>query len=289
MALLAPGHLDAVFAVGTRSSLDASSGEETNWIGSAFVLGVPGQPANAEGELIYYYLVTARHVVENAVKSPGVFIVRTSDEKGRVIDFAVPPAQPDGSPSFYFHPKERFDIAVAPMSYRTIQSAGAKMNVIHAKHGCWLLHEMRDTGVSEGDGIYLVGFPLGLVEDSHPRPIVRGGTIARIRDAYEDPRRTVLIDVNLFPGGSGGPVFVRPDVSSVGGTKSIKESRCLGLMTRAYTWDDVAISRQTNSPRVVFVENAGLARMEPIDRAVYVAERHLSLYLQKLSYPTTAG
>jgi S1-C subfamily serine protease len=75
-----------------------------------------------------------------------------------------------------------------------------------------------------------------------------------------------LIDANIFPGNSGGPVVTRPEISSIEGTKAIDKAALIGIVKSYLTYKDVAVSQQTGKPRVIFEENSGLALVETVDR-----------------------
>ena len=50
-----------------------------------------------------------------------------------------------------------------------------------------------ELGIAEGDGIFLLGFPMGLVGESRNVVVVRQGSIARIRDCLELKSKDFLI------------------------------------------------------------------------------------------------
>jgi hypothetical protein len=45
-----------------------------------------------------------------------------------------------------------------------------------------------ELGLSEGDGVDVLGFPMGLTGQGEDDVIVRQGAIARVRDTLESPR-----------------------------------------------------------------------------------------------------
>ncbi len=243
-------------------------------MGTGFLLGYALPQRTPQGQPYYGYLVTAKHVLQDAERLGAQSLVaRSADRKtGRPIDFDVDVCGSEGKAHWLGHPKSEVDVAVLPVLVANIKAAGAQVSLLPSDIGCWTLTQMQRVGVLEGDGVFVLGFPLGLVDDVIPAPIVRAGVVARIRDTYADPVRAPLIETAAFPGSSGGPVFIRPEVTSIPDTRAVQESRCIGLITTVYTWDDVAVSQSTNQARVVFVENAGLAKMEPIDRALHIIE-----------------
>ena len=74
-----------------------------------------------------------------------------------------------------------------------------------------------------------------------------------------------VVDAFVFPGNSGGPVITRPETQSIQGTKFSTKANLIGIVKSYIPYNDVAISQQTNRPRVIFEENTGLTKIEPVD------------------------
>lgn len=119
--------------------------------------------------------------------------------------------------------------------------------------------------IVEGNGVFLIGFPLGLIGKERNYPIVRQGIIARIQDWLRGDESTFLIDSSAFPGNSGGPVVLKPENVAITGTTGITHSLLIGMISCYIPYRDVAISEQTGEPRIIFEENSGLAEVVPID------------------------
>ena len=82
--------------------------------------------------------------------------------------------------------------------------------------------KLMELTVSAGDGIFVLGFPVGLTGDTHSAVIVREGIIARIEDLVYFGGESFLIDSFVFPGNSGGPVLLEPELISIPGTRIIR-------------------------------------------------------------------
>ena len=61
-----------------------------------------------------------------------------------------------------------------------------------------------------------------------------------------------LIDVSVYPGNSGGPVVIKPVSIAINDTQSISRSALIGVVKSYVPYKDVAISKQTGNPRVIF-------------------------------------
>lgn len=140
--------------------------------------------------------------------------------------------------------------------------------------------DMRNEGVSEGGGVFVLGFPMGIVAPQKKNVIARVGAIARIRDVLDGHQSSFLIDANIFPGNSGGPVVIRPEITSIQDTKAINKAALIGIVKSYVPYRDVAISQQTGNPRVIFEENSGLAMVETTDNVKSAIE---DCYLTKIA------
>ena len=118
--------------------------------------------------------------------------------------------------------------------------------------------------IIEGTGICLIGFLFDLIGEGHSYPIVRSGIIARIQDWLRGDENTFLIDAPAFPGNSGGPVIIRPDTTAIRDTIPITRALLIGMVSDSIRSRDMAVSVQTNEPRVILVENSGLSKVVPI-------------------------
>jgi len=116
----------------------------------------------------------------------------------------------------------------------------------------------------ESQEVLFLSFPLGISLVSQVRAIVRGGVVALKR---EDG--TFLIDGNIFPGSSGGAVFLKPDPADIqveDGKLVLPPPRFIGIISAYLPYTDTAISSQTGNLRVTFEENSGLGLVSSTDQ-----------------------
>ena len=248
MALIPSGYLHAVVSLGTLA-------ESFQHAGTGFLYAHP--LPSRQGRTPYrVLLVTNRHVVAN-----GITHVRFNHlETG----LTVAPIDAVASGGWTIHPNGA-DIAVTPLLNPSALSQGRKLADAEMFIG--------DVGTSfgegvqpvEGDGVFLIGFPLGLVGDARNYPVVRYGVVARIQDWIRRDKDTFLIDAPAFPGNSGGPVVLKPEVAAIKGTKAITHCLLLGVISKQLRSREIAVSQRTGAPRVVFEEDAGLAEVVPAE------------------------
>lgn len=265
-SLLPPSFVNAVAALGHTETNQASP-NYGQWVteASGFFYGYLVQddpdPAKRQYEV---YLITNRHVIANhSLISVRLNPTRTSDQ-GQV--FPSPMIDERGMPAWFTHKDAGVDVAGARINWKVLQDRGINVTFIPSDTQAADTKKMQDIGVSAGDGIFVVGFPMNLAGQQRNYAIVRPGAIARVSDLIESAATTLLIDSHVFPGNSGGPVFLEPNFLAITGTKSNNTSYLIGVVRDYISYTDVAVSTQTQRPRVTFEENSGLADVIPVDR-----------------------
>ena len=250
MALIPAGYLKAVVSLGILE-------ESFQHIGTGFLYS---HPLLKSGDRTQHhtFLVTNRHVVEKHVSH--VRFDRVTDGS-----LDVQPITSVTSLDWTLH-SDGADVAAIPvLSPGPIMDGRdmVKPEVFLGDVGSPSEQEWQH--ITEGNGVYVIGFPLGLIGRARNYPIIRQGVISRIQDWLSGDETTFLIDSPAFPGNSGGPVVLKPENVAVKGTKPITHSLLIGMVSSNISSREVAISAQTNRPRIVFEENTGLAEVVPID------------------------
>ena len=270
MALLPPQFLNSVVAIGTK--IDDDAVYETQWIGTGFIYGAGGMDSESR---LYPFLITNEHVVAE----DDVIIIkvnRTNDlpAKELVVNLGEERQLITGHPC-------GLDIAVLPLPREILNNDLMATNPITEVQSL-SVEKAGQVGVCEGDGIFTIGFPMEFVgyEDQH-FPIVKQGCIARVQDWLSGRSRRILIDANIFPGNSGGPIFLRPSSIAVAGTKANPISYLIGMVSAYIPYQDMAVSLQTGQPRVIFEENSGIVEVVPSDVIIETVQ----IAMQKLSSP----
>ncbi len=259
MALIPPHFFDCVIAIGVRENSD-----HIKWIGTGTLIGRLFRKVS-EGESEYHiYIVTNRHVL----KKHKTAVVRFNPmEAEPAKDFDIPLFDSNGIPYWQAHSKA--DLAAIGIDADFLKQEKVSYSFFKSDSQSMILSEMVQNGVSEGDFIYVLGFPMGIVDLDRQYVIARSGIIARLRDAQEKRGLEYLVDASVFPGNSGGPVIYKPEIISVEGTRSVARPSLIGIVSGYLSFKDNAVSQQTGKTRVVFEENSGLATVIPMD---YVLE-----------------
>ena len=269
VALLPPAFLNAVVALGQPN---ADGKMEFNATG--FLYGHPNGNTNENGDNEYWvFLVTNRHVFQNAAKRHKDIQARFNKPMGAGANvYPMPLTQPDGSTAWAVHPDPDIDVAVLQINPGVLTNDGIEFHWFPGDVQTFTIDQAKEAEVSEGDGLFVLGFPLGQAGEERNYAIVRQGIIARAQDWLKGDASTFLIDASIFPGNSGGPVLLKPEVTSIRGTKS--NSRCvlIGMVSSYLPYQEIAISTQTNRPRMIFEENSGLGVVMPHDAILQTVE-----------------
>ena len=167
--------------------------------------------------------------------------------------------------SWTVHPNPDVDVAVMKINADFLMAHGLEYYFFEADSHVLTREQAHEEGISEGDGVFVLGFPLGEAGHERNYVIVRQGAIARIQHWLKGFDRTFLIDASIFPGNSGGPVLLKPEFTSVKGTRSHGKCSFLGMVSSYLPYREVAISAQTGRQRMVFEENSGLGIVAPPD------------------------
>ena len=254
MTLLQPRSLSGIVSLEARNR---SVG--TGFLYARFFAKLPNRP--------FLFIATNSHVVDAVVSH--IRFNRTDGGTGLV------PVNEVTRPGVEWSRHETADVAVLPLPRDSplSRSSGADHMYFPDNHGPTTEQWQH---VKEGSGVFVLGFPLGLTGERRNYPIVRHGIIARIQDWQRRDAPSFLIDSTAFPGNSGGPVILQPEAVGLTGAEGIKEPLLLGIVSKYLTYQDVAVSRQTGQPRVVFEENSGLAEVVPIDMAKECCDAALS-------------
>jgi S1-C subfamily serine protease len=229
MTLIRPFFVDCVVALG----ITMPNGSR-RWVASGFlyfhVLSRNGDQAFGRA-----YLVTNRHVVADLDE----LILRFNPQAdGAAKEYALHLRRPDGTQLWTGHPDTSIDVAVIPVDYDLLRREAMQVGAFMSDRDVASIHRLRDEGVSEGDGIFVLGFPMAMVGGIRNSVIVRGGTVARIRDVLAGSGSQFLVDAFVFPGNRGGPVVTKPEAAAISGTSAPTQVFLVGIVSASLTYQE---------------------------------------------------
>ena len=270
MALIPPHFMDTVVAIGIEVS------NRKAWIGTGFLYAHFLEKKNNEENTYRTYLVTNRHVVEGAIRHKDRVVLRFNPIQGDLPakEFDLILKDSDGKPQWIEHDDPDIDLALILINTSLLQDADIKFHCFQSDSNIATREEAAKIGITEGDHVYILGYPMELIGEKRNFVIIRHGTIARIRDALSGFSKEFLVDGFVFPGNSGGPVVTRPEGVGIEGTSIVQESFLIGIVSNYIHYTDIAVSQQTGQHRITFTENSGLAGVIPIDFVEEIAAKH---------------
>lgn len=257
MALFPPEYLDTVVALTQRD--DSGTVQFT---GTGFLYGHPQGVDPTDGQTWFQvFLITNRHVVERTSQ----LVARINGPLGsKPAEYDLPTLQPEEGERWTFHPEDA-DVAVVKVSAVLLKEHDRQFQAFQKDTHTISRHQAIELGLSEGSGVFVLGFPMRMVDNERNFVIVRKGTLARMQDWLHEYSNEFLIDAFVFPGNSGGPVITAPELTHIINTKSVSTSRLVGMVSRYIPYMEVAVSPQTGHPRIWFEENSGLVKIVPVD------------------------
>jgi hypothetical protein len=178
--------------------LEQPLGDGTRTVGTGFLIQAPsadGKPRTV--------LVTANHVFN---RMPGRearigYRVANGDGSWSYAPQTVPIRDRDGHQLWTKHPAR--DVAVITITAPAEFAKAAIPKDWLAEDATFNKYEVR-----AGDQMMALGFPRGLAANQAGFPILRSGRVASFPVAPSTVFPTFLLDFAVFPGNSGGPVFM---------------------------------------------------------------------------------
>jgi len=195
-----------------------------------------------------FYIVTAKHVVENNFANMFIFL----NSKNFGVNFKPIAAILNDGFSWKKHKDNKVDIAILPFPVTQNDKAQFVPNNLFIQNS---------SDIQELMDLFFLSFQPGIndiANDGVINPVIRKGSIARI-----NADKTFFMDGFAFPGNSGSPVFLLPSPVRInGGNVQIGgpiEIKLAGIIGAYVPYRDEAVSRQTGEVRSILTENTGLA------------------------------
>ena len=158
---------------------------------------------------------------------------------------------------WYEHPTA--DVAVIPASWQDLETRQIQWASFTAGRDTLTREKAAEAGLSEGDEIFMLGFPIGWRPGSHDYPITRQGVLAQIQGWFKTDHDTFLLDGSGFPGNSGGPVITKPQILAVHGSSMVNSSLLIGMVPER------RLSKVAGNEAVMVQETADLVVVTPMD------------------------
>lgn len=250
MSLIPNPYKESVISIGVRL------GAQINWIGTGFFI-----IKMIDQEMGQPFMVTNRHVL----KDKGQIVIRLQEkDTGTLIELDVPLVE-NGQPLYSVHDDPNVDIAVMLLNGGFIMENNLKFSAFNIDSDAITSQGLLQMGGDEGSSVFMLGYPLGLVNVDTNAPICRGGYIARIDETEIKKTKQFLLDLQNFPGNSGSPVISKPEIISFGGGNILGECLLIGIVHSYIPYEETLISSQTGRVVEIRSENSGIAVIHPVE------------------------
>ena len=236
-------------------SIGIVSNKKTAWIGTGFFVGKKVSDASYE-----VYLVSNRHVLENS----GNYKIRMVDKETQSVKEYDLPLNKNGS-NYMLSTDKQIDVGIVQINGSFIQNHIMNFGLIDIDSNSLSSEEYLEQGGASGDTIFMLGYPLGLVDVQSNEPICRTGCVARITKTELATSKKFLLDLQNFPGNSGSPIFLKPEVFAVAKSKPIKRCCLIGIINSYIPYEEQLYSTQTNRIVEIRSENSGIALANPVE------------------------
>jgi S1-C subfamily serine protease len=196
----------AVELIHATVQLEQPLGDGTRTVGTGFLIEAPGPDGTPRTVLI-----TANHVFQKMPHAEARIGYRITNPDGSW-SYAPKPLtirDKDGAQLWTNHPT-RDVAAIAIKAPPEFAKAALPVGYL-ANDDSFDVYR-----VSAGDEMMALGFPRGLSANAAGFPILRSGRVASYPLGPAKAFPTFLLDFSVFPGNSGGPVFVNRDRKAAG-------------------------------------------------------------------------
>ena len=240
----------------TTVTIGVKNGDSVAWIGTGFIVAKKSKISNK----VYLYLITNKHVVGNHK----VLLVRLQYKNGNIVPTRLE-IEKDGVRTYTEHPNKDIDIVAISLNHDYIIKNINQLSAFVLDENTYTVDEYLSGGGFEGSPVFMLGYPMGIVDQYSITPICRKGCIARFKKKEIENNYNFILDIQNFPGNSGSPIITCPEIIAISSSNFITEIRLLGIVHSYIPYKETLINTQTNEIVEIRAENSGLALAHPVD------------------------
>lgn len=237
------------------------------WIGTGFFVA---RKIDASGNA-FPFLVSNKHVFIGHEQ----ILIRMKEKDTEKLKTMKALLLKDGKKQYYEHPDPSIDVAVLPLNGSAIAENNLEFPCFDIYEHALTSQELVAQGVDEGSFVFMLGYPMALVNETSQLPICRCGCIARMSKEQINETHNVLVDIQNFPGNSGSPIVLRPELMSITGTQAFSKSVLVGIVHSYIPYQEQLLNQQTGKIVEVRSENSGLAYMHPVEYIREIIDIHI--------------
>ena len=250
MSMICEKYLNSVVSIGIHDK-----DNKLHYIGTGFFVY---KTVDGESDKVYAFLITNKHVV----KDLGIIYIKMKNKNtAKFEEFKLELKEKE---NLFFHENDDVDLAVINLDGNEITQRNFSFDGFNIYTEAMSTSELLQEGVNQGNLIYMLGFPLGLV-NVNQNPLCRIGCISRIDPDEIKSDKLFLIDVLNFPGNSGSPVVIRPDSVGIADSKVFNKSVLIGIVFGNILSKEELRSPQTREIVEIRYDNTGITRTVPVE------------------------
>lgn len=219
----------------------------------------------------YPYLVTNKHILNYFISNQNSkMAVRLYEKETHKIKICEVDKE-----QFSASNNSNIDIAVVSLDADFLENKVEGFGLIDIDKNSYISEELLNDGGGAGTIVYMLGFPMRLIEDNSCTPVCRMGCISRMDKEEIITEKRFLLDIQNFPGNSGSPVFCRGEIYSVNGSKPVQKTALIGIVNSYFPYQESLINSQTNQIVEIRTENSGIAIANPVEFIKELIEQDL--------------
>ncbi|HEY5124304.1 MAG TPA: serine protease [Ignavibacteria bacterium] len=230
-------------------------------IGSCFIIG---KPVKNDSSKLYYVLVTAKHVLRDIAfdKAQIKARIKLSDTSYEVGDWSFD-IRKNNKNLYYLHQDSLIDIAAMYI----FLPGKIDLDLIPIEY---LADDnyLKEINIHPGDNVFCVGFPFGYSSNKYFFPILTDGIISSYPIIPTKFYNKILININIFKGNSGGPVYIYQHGRVIGHNNFLDKVyfKIIGLLSKEYLKTK---EYEAGNIKVTEVINMKIAEIVP---SIYIKE-----------------
>ena len=263
MSLIPRNYLRRVAAIGAskRRFYGAVNGNSMDVIGTGFFYDYPSERYDDDGnKLLRRWLVTCEHLIRDAkTKGNSSILIRLNYRRGLGTTMVSIPTY-DG----YWTKHPVVDVTVTDTSWTPKQPKQIDYEKFRSGMDSLTREECVKKRLYEGDEVFFVGFPTGWVPGRQDHPIVRSGVLAQIQGWIDEDHDTFLVDGSGFPGNSGGPVILKPQLMSFDNFGKVDSAFLIGMVAER-RFSEITNTNLSASEKTYMEETADLVEVVSVD------------------------
>ena len=242
MAKINEKYLQTTVAIGTMVN------QKHIWYATGFFIF---KKLDVDPKIGIVFLITNKHVI----KDKDTIWIRFFNKLTSKIDNLRISLYNSGNKPIWFSDSANDLVDIVAIPITNVTTKVMKYTSIDIDDNSLTLSSFLEEGGYIGTDVFMLGFPLGLINLENQYPMYRNGCVSAIIKS----KNKYVLDIQNFPGNSGSPIFALFDSVSIEGSKRLNNIKLIGIVNSYIPYIDNLYSSQTQKFIEQRQENSGLA------------------------------